>query len=639
MEWKDGTYRLILLVLVLHQTYDFVVSDNANANIPSILDKLSAKISQSQVKRQTIEYPPLSWKRDKGLYDSRVKLNFHGSPQMALMRDEFEIFDNNMFATSWVTSCLLEAHLYGEGLMPNKEDLQLAISAINQFHDHNSPHNTSLMTFWPQSLNKTTGMWISTPENLLALFDLTDHFPLKTVESLLHMIGLSSIADVMEHLVKEKEMFASAFRLPADFDDTFVNIGLGALLLESGENFIDEFKLWQSANTNLSSAYDALRRYAYRPRSDNEAINTIDPRTYYYMHDFYQQRLQNTSQPAFVTTWAQDTKEAMIMNTKGVAMPFFVNNVDVTVASNTIYGISASILSGLVNDTHFDADVQAIYEHSGDLITYEISHNFSSRRDLALTYYPSKFECYWFNSRTLVLLRRHSQKTTLKYKVMSDLLLKLDKAFTEFVTDDIISSANNDSHGNIFFDDFLGNGDFNSRNESEKRPEDRIFTTSMALNTLLNVYTTYDVTTRKNIWIKDTPAIVRQVVKGTVHWLSTNVVSGTYKPWNAFFSGSGKGLESMPFWYPANKVQYLNGTDYRGNTLPHGLFMIALQGMVAKETYDAMIEEPHFGKPTPRDFSGYNPVNSPQGFFPFWSSDSYTYATTALALSKYLNTQ
>jgi len=33
------------------------------------------------------------------------------------------------------------------------------------------------------------------------------------------------------------------------------------------------------------------------------------------------------------------------------------------------------------------------------------------------------------------------------------------------------------------------------------------------------------------------------------------------KAMNAFFSGSVKGYTSLPFWYPVNFIQFLNGTD------------------------------------------------------------------------------
>ena len=101
-------------------------------DIQTVIESLSQKISENQVKRATKEFPPLLWEKDKGVYDSYVKLNFHGSPQMAFMRDSFEIFDNNMFATAWITSCLLEANLYGRATKPKEDDIQISVEAISK---------------------------------------------------------------------------------------------------------------------------------------------------------------------------------------------------------------------------------------------------------------------------------------------------------------------------------------------------------------------------------------------------------------------------------------------------------------------------------------------------------------------------
>lgn len=65
-------------------------------------------------------------------------------------------------------------------------------------------YNTSVMTFWPQLYNDTVKKWQSTPENLLQLFQLSDKFPVKSVEELLKLMGLSDIATVMDHLLHEK---------------------------------------------------------------------------------------------------------------------------------------------------------------------------------------------------------------------------------------------------------------------------------------------------------------------------------------------------------------------------------------------------------------------------------------------------
>jgi hypothetical protein len=59
-------------------------------------------------------------------------------------------------------------------------------------------------------------------------------------------------------------MFTLAFRIPPDFDDTFVNIGLGSLLSLFREDFPDGFQTWTKQNSNLTSVFEKVKKYAYR---------------------------------------------------------------------------------------------------------------------------------------------------------------------------------------------------------------------------------------------------------------------------------------------------------------------------------------------------------------------------------------
>lgn len=106
--------------------------------------------------------------------------------------------------------------------------------------------------------------------------------------------------NITDLLPFHRDMFAAAFHIPPDFDDTFVNIGLGSLLKEI-PGYSDLFAKWQSTNSNLTSVLHALKRYAYRPHSNNTRVNTIDPRTFFYLHKFL--AATNKTDAAFVPTW------------------------------------------------------------------------------------------------------------------------------------------------------------------------------------------------------------------------------------------------------------------------------------------------------------------------------------------------
>lgn len=60
----------------------------------------------------------------------------------------------------------------------------------------------------------------------------------------------------------------------------------------------------------------------------------------------------------------------------------------------------------LSNNLYTILTFQQIYHNTTTMIAYEVEHNFTARPDLALTYYPSKYECYWFIARSYALLRR-----------------------------------------------------------------------------------------------------------------------------------------------------------------------------------------------------------------------------------------
>lgn len=50
----------------------------------------------------------------------------------------------------------------------------------------------------------------------------------------------------------------------------------------------------------------------------------------------------------------QNTDEVKVWSKRGVDMPFNTNNVDVTVAANAVFGITSSVLNGIVPSTVFD---------------------------------------------------------------------------------------------------------------------------------------------------------------------------------------------------------------------------------------------------------------------------------------------
>ncbi|CAL1548907.1 unnamed protein product, partial [Lymnaea stagnalis] len=418
-----------------------------------------------QVSEDVPYIPFKQWGRAKGVYRSGVKLNFHGPLDMAEARRLLDVFDNNMFATAWVTSTLLEAVQYGAAPKPSDNQLLLAINAFANYHDKNKPYNTSTMSFWPQVYNDTLKYWSCAPDNLVNAFGMMDEVPLPLIEAFLKLIGLSNLVDEIDFLMKDKAMFLQAFHIPPDFDDTFVNLGLGSILYQLRETFPSAWGLWNNQNRNLTSVFDALKKYAYRPFSDDPNLNTIDPRTYFYMRSFLDQAKSQGRDIALVPTWIQTIDELRTDFYLGVAMPFQLNNVDVTVSANTIFGMTSAVLSGLVNPQILNDPVLAqIYLNTSSLLAFEIKTNFSDRPDLALTYYPSQIEFYWFVSRTLAILETAHRKRP--FPVMEPVYTLLKEAAEHEMTNSIVSKAKSEQTEEVYFDDFLGDGDVTHANKS-----------------------------------------------------------------------------------------------------------------------------------------------------------------------------
>lgn len=63
-------------------------------------------------------------------------------------------------------------------------------------------------------------------------------------------------------------------------------------------------------------------------------------------------------------------------------------------------------------------------------------------------------------------------------------------------------------------------------------------------------------------------------------------------------------------------------------------YTLGIQGIPAEEWYENEFKTPCYGQTVPKVFPGYN--NDPS-FWPFWTSEPYTYTISMLAMSKYRN--
>jgi len=80
-------------------------------------------------------------------------------------------------------------------------------------------------------------------------------------------------------------------------------------------------------------------------------------------------------------------------------------------------------------------------------------------------------------------------------------------------------------------------------------------------------------------------------------------------------------------------MQYINGSAIPANASATPDMVVGVRGIIPREEYENQLLQKHFGKFTPVDFQGYNTPDS--NFWPFWSSEPFTYASAMLALTQY----
>lgn len=613
-----------------------------------ILDALTNEIFRYQVLKPQNYSPPFKWAEKVGLFQSDIRINFVGDTLVGNLRNSelTGIFDNDMFSSGWILTAYLDSLLYGSGVKPmDVKKLNLALEAMNDYHDKNqlNANVTPIKTFWPQNYNSTYNTWQSTPINIRDLVLNVVDLPWPELEKILAAVGLGEVSELIKKGIDQLAQFIDVFQIPPDFDDTYLNMGLGATLSQLQKIYPGIFDNWSKSYSDVKQLIDATVKYAYRPFDNDSNNNIIDPRTYFASRKFLEEAKSSNKSVALITTWIQNIDEQRRGHYSGVSMPFNLNNVDVTVAANSIYGIASSTIfdiNGFQNLFLQNSGLQQIFLNSTNFISWAIKSNFTNRPDLMQVYYPSTFNFLWYSSRTLFLLQNEIDyiKNPQLRSILSEAKAYLQDAFENAATQRFFNEAKVDKNKHIYFEDFLGVNDTNILGQAKPTGEDRIFSTAQVVNTLIATWTYQNPSTGKLNWKSYTPQTVKSLVQSCLDWLQANALTKEYRPLNAFFSGSVKGFSTLPFWYPINFLQYLNGTNVDPNKVINqddlDILIAGVQGVIDEKVYDQMLLETHFGQRTPIDFHGYNVKDN---LFPFWSSEPYTYAVTLLAFSQYDN--
>lgn len=627
-------------------------SDRIQKTIDAVYRNLQKTQSTEDAK---FRFFPPRMAENKGLYRSYIHLNVMDSrnsfPSKAV-RTYIKVPDSNMFVSNFVIYALLESYEYG-GLIIDNKSLKLGLSAIMEFLDKTYDKKVPIYTFWMQEYEN--GTWAQRPENICQIVKTIPSIP-QFLINLFTNIGMTSFADFLNTVNGHLETFSKIYRIPPDTDDTAINVALTGLIHKL-KNKIDSnvADSWLENNSDYKSLFKYIKYFSYRPFNfTQENLNTtrkfsnysdlLDPRSYYMLHNFLTEKVNKKEEVILPTTWVFDynlEKQRYPLQT----MTFTINNVDFNVAANVLFGMTNIVL--FYNDTKyineaFDSEMEVMYLSVVDLIIYAIKNDImSSRPDIAFLYYPSIFDFYWLASRTYSTLKNFDLEGGYFFdESIRQLLIesrdKLGETLRKEGSEQMMKLMKKDKNGHIYFMEFLGNY------AGYNRGEDTAFSTGLAFNSFLNIWTVdvrdesgeiskiiYDFGNKS----QEEADMIKQTIIGISEYILNNINSHFTSFENAFFSGSSKSKGSWAYFYPSNFNQYLNGTQIEDTTDDSKIaktLTSGVRGYMPDKEFKKQVNEIHYGRYVETEFKGYNP-----NVFPYWSSPAITHAVNLLGLSKF----
>ena len=538
------------------------------SDITHRIDELYKELQQQQYRHDQsyfpkFSFPPLLWQQQEGVYESFVHLNFNGEEAQTLARHKFAIPDSNAFVTIFVAETFLEiSELHPHFINDFDEVVLRAIKAITTFQDENLQENVPTFVFWPQ-IGFTEHMrhsYRAFAANLAIPLNLLKS-GVEGFERILAALGLKKIAADVSFVKEVANMFTSVFGIPADTDDTGCAFALGAKLYSLRHEFPKSSSYWMEKNYDFASTLNAFVKYSYQPFKHDESdenVDVIDPRTYFWMHEYLKNlkpRGQDEAPVRFVNTWMQNIEETRIWASRHVMMPFGVNNVDGSVASNALFGIISSVVYN--PDTFvplFDESVQGLVHDTANLLGYILDNDLLDHIEpLILLYYPSRYNFYWFVSRIVRVLNESEAVALMqRFPVLQNVSSTLTKSMMKNGAEQLLRlvSIPSGGSGNVaYWDGFLGNADTRGTTTLQFH-EDRVYSTSVAVNALLDTFTLSSVGDKgekKLSWRPEVTDEIKTTVDKALNWLVNEAAD--FPKENTFFSASMKG-NVAPWNYP-----------------------------------------------------------------------------------------
>ena len=539
--------------------------------------------------------------------------------------------DNNAFVSFWTLDLLLEAFESDPDSLRGLH-LEASVKSLMGFHDRTRDEDDPLFMFWRQ--RRYGGEWVAIAPNLAAAYPFY-RFADKSSEKIIRLFSRPAAPHghgSQSHPPHEPRRSSSLFCLPADFDDSALNWALGSSLSALRMAFPEPWSAWSANDFDFNKLARHAVGCSYRPFCNDKNANAIDPRTFYAIREFLwglEGRGRGTPGFMLLTTWAS----TLGLNREGIQhyykMPFNVNNVDYCVSANFVYAAMKSALAG--SFPHEVEEFPALVTNTAEFLAWGIeSGAVVDKPDLLLLYYPSPYLAFFFASRTVNLLQQPLAQGP-DAALLQQVRGALSTTARDRITGHLLPSAQHDRECASWDGAALGAG-IRSYLRVPNNHNDRKFITALSVNTLINLWTTCQDAGME--WLGQTPEEVPQLVAKGIRWLRHHALSKEYPDHNVFFSSSVKSLSSLPFRFPANMVDRVDGPVFR-NRPPeksaaqevHSTF--AMSGVPPRGWYVHALEERGLANPDPYAFK-----RCYERAFPHWSATPVVHALICRAIAK-----
>lgn len=534
--------------------------------------------------------------------------------------------DNNAFVTFWTLELLLEA-CAGHGSLSEHISVEHAVTALLEFHDRTRSKDDPLFVFWRQ--HEAGGHPTAFPANLMPfyrLFMLSD----KAIQKMTNAAAKIRPAKRIRsggHAPHGPKRSAAAFSLPADFDDAALNWSLGSCLSEDRARYPGAWAAWSHNRFDFTRLARHAVDCAYRPFTGDPDAAAIDPRTFYAMSPFLWELKdsgRDLRQFSLLTTWASTLERNRAGMQCYYKMPFNVNNLDCSVQANFLHAACRAALGG-----RFPHAVRGFCSLIADTAQYlawaVASGTITGKPDIALLYYPTSCCAFFFISRIVQLLEKGQpgeSAAALLASVGSALVPAARRHITQYLQSCAVQT------GSAAYWERRPPG----RQAASPRRwglDDRKFLTAAAVNSLFNLWTCRREGALR--WLPAVPDAVPGLVHAGLAWLREHGLSRFDH--NAFFSASVKHASSLPFLFPANRVEHVEGPALQPRIAKQSPAMVrhsvyAMVGVPSREEYGRMLAEKNLAGAEEDAFAQCYALD-----YPYWSAPSVTCALVCLAFA------